>query len=694
MRHKERRAESVAQKRSPTHKELRGWLVGANAGNQGAERWGDFQSSLVDDAAKASSLERLSEDLEHFGVAAHAIDGAEVEDHQPSPGAGFTGRKSREVLSSSESSANNSSFRETGRPHTSHGNALPSSTDPSNVYTYTDRFGNSNSRPKSFFSASPTSTSGGLPTLLTQVRGEATDRPRTSPGFKYGARLGTARSSTSKLLKKRRTATPGSVYSGVTQRSSGNSVRSLSEIRSSEVTFKVSDTAGGAMWKQWFKKQRTQFRSFAVRMEVAMEEARREQENVRSQQASSSDGHNTSQEGTGQTAGSPTPFMPTWATTKLLVEHLHALASAPGEFGEMQRFINQELFRCIFFDFVAPVNSNKPNPHRQSCDPTFTPGSVNSRNQNIESAAAHGDVGGEMVKLSSASRAVHRPTACRRAYFEMVFLLQARLARLQARVRFFLIASQETGTSSRKLGQRLVFNAWRAHTEKMRRLLISKLKRRMLGIWWKRWRSWQADQHMVSRIDKLLKELKMSINVNKLLHNAPTLTQLITKPDASGDLLFPADQIAEAVFTFVNRALTEVMDDSDAAGVVDMTDMHSSPAWIGRLSMADIWTAVLAAPKSTDVASTQTATMKDSFGTQTLRSLEGYAGGVSRAGNSHGPQGNEFHADVSRRIFPIAGGVMQVRMDTLCLLMCAFHCNPLLVRKSHSCWPVTCLTQC
>lgn len=349
--------------------------------------------------------------------------------------------------------------------------------------------------------------------------------------------------------------------------------------------------------------------------------------------------------------------MPTWETTKLLVEHLHALASAPGEFGEMQRFINQEVFRCIFFDFAAPANSDTAKP-LQSSGSSSDP-----------AAPARDDVGGggDMVKLNSAGgRTVkHRPIACRRAYFEMVFLLQARLARLQARVRFFLIASQETGSSSRKLGQRLVFNAWRAHTEKMRRFLISKLKRRMLGVWWKRWRNWQADQQMASRIENLLKELKMSINVNKLLRHAPTLTQLIKKPDTSGELLFPADQVAEAVFTFVNRALTEVMDDSDAAGVVDMTGMHSSPAWIGRLSMADVWTAVLAAPKSTDVASTQTATMKDSFGTQTLRSLEGYAGGVSRAGNSHGPQGNEFHADVSRRIFPIAGGVMQVREGTL-----------------------------
>ena len=49
-----------------------------------------------------------------------------------------------------------------------------------------------------------------------------------------------------------------------------------------------------------------------------------------------------------------------------------------------------------------------------------------------------------------------------------------------------------------------------------------------------------------------------------------------------------------------------------------------------------------------------------SFGTQTLTSLEGYGGGVSRAGNNHGPRGNEFHADVSARIFPVAGGLMQV----------------------------------
>jgi hypothetical protein len=32
---------------------------------------------------------------------------------------------------------------------------------------------------------------------------------------------------------------------------------------------------------------------------------------------------------------------------------------------------------------------------------------------------------------------------------------------------------------------------------------------------------------------------------------------------------------------------------------------------------------------------------------------------VPSGGNSHGPSGNEFHANVANRCFPIAGGLMQ-----------------------------------
>jgi hypothetical protein len=166
----------------------------------------------------------------------------------------------------------------------------------------------------------------------------------------------------------------------------------------------------------------------------------------------------------------------------------------------------------------------------------------------------------------------------------MVFLLQSRLERLQTRVRFFLLASQEAGSTSRMLGLRFVFNAWRAHTERMRTMLIARLKRRMLGVWWRAWRKWHADQHMSKRMRQLLAELEASVDIAKVMESTPTLVRVCASPGStqSGGLLYEPRRLAHAVFVLVDKALKEVMEDADAVKLVDMTDMHQSPDWIAR----------------------------------------------------------------------------------------------------------------
>ena len=571
------------QQRRSSHAPIRSWLVGDEV-DKDSERWNKFQESLITDSADAASLEAIGQDLEKFGLQSHTANNSRPSSHiEPMP------RLLTPTLQT--------------RPHTVQG--LPSE---ENTFSYTDRFGATSSRPRSFFAASAGS---GLPNIVDQARSKSPNtnglgwRPSTSNSVRFGNK---------RRYKARSPSKP--VYAG----------GSRSHTKLTDVTYKASDTAAGGAWKAWFKKQSSRFRSFAVKMQVAMEEARRSQQRSSPNPSSESDALST-------VAPSST-FLPSWTTTKLLVDHLHALGKAPGEFGEIQRYLNREIFRCIFFDFSTPT-------------PTPTGASSNQPENGDNQDAA----------LASGNKGPNLP--CRRTFFEMVFLLQARFKRLQAKVRFFLVASQETGDNSRKLGKRLVFNAWKAHTERMRRSLIDKLKRRMLGIWWKTWRTWHAEQKMAQRIQRLTAELKRSINIHRLLQNTPHLLQLCAT-DHRGTLRFDAKNIAVAVFQLAERTAQDIMADTDAFQVIDAGDMHTGIDWLGKVSAANVWTTVLASQKSTEVASTQTEAQKASFGSQTLASVEGYGGGVSHAGNSHGPTGNAFHADVSARLFPILGGILQV----------------------------------
>lgn len=134
----------------------------------------------------------------------------------------------------------------------------------------------------------------------------------------------------------------------------------------------TSTGVGGEAWRRWFRRHREAFRSLAVRIQVCLQEQ------------STKLYHDASDSGTTR--------KPDRLTTQTLVRLLKDLSNAPGEMGQMQRTLNREILRCIFYDFS-------------------------------EDGAQDGPL--------------------RRSYHEIVFFLEKQLKRMRARVRFFL---QETET--------------------------------------------------------------------------------------------------------------------------------------------------------------------------------------------------------------------------------------------------------
>ena len=128
------------------------------------------------------------------------------------------------------------------------------------------------------------------------------------------------------------------------------------------------DVGGDAYWKRWFESHREAFRSLSLKMQVRLHE----------QSAKAYD------------AGESGTRKPDRLTTQTVVRLLGDLSDAPGEMGRLQRMLNREILRCIFYDF---------------------------RDSDYDSGGA-----------------MH----LRRSFYELVAFLEKRLKTMKARVRFFL----------------------------------------------------------------------------------------------------------------------------------------------------------------------------------------------------------------------------------------------------------------
>jgi hypothetical protein len=425
-------------RRGSHSEQLRTWLKGESS-HAGADRWRSFQSSLIDEAQHTvaftdqygSSIVSGEPDLGNQQDEQHHPQHADNQQpdhhhhhqllHQPvQPEQQQQQQDHYDALLLQQQLQQLQQQQQQPPPHTAPAGG----------------------RSKAFFSAS---ASAGLPTILNQAQ----------------AKKGGGRGSHSSQAQPLTTA--------------------------QQVTFRASDAAGGVAWKSWFAKQRNAFRSFAIKLQVATEEARCEQLRLSGGRSGGGGGRSSGSDGAAAaaaagsaaggdgalaadaTAAASWAVKPTWGTTKLLVEHLHALAQAPGDVGQMQRFLNQEIFRCIFFDFAeAEVKQRVQLLQLQQQQ------EISSDNLGDEEVARIGTQrhvrksvsGGDHSSSSVTVQVV--PSACRRGYFEMVFELQSRLKRLQSRVRFFLIASNETQASTKQTVLRLVFTAWAAHVRACR----------------------------------------------------------------------------------------------------------------------------------------------------------------------------------------------------------------------------------
>ena len=126
--------------------------------------------------------------------------------------------------------------------------------------------------------------------------------------------------------------------------------------------------AGADAWKRWFQRHREAFRSLSLKMQVRLHEQ-------------SAKAHDADEWGTRK---------PDRLTTQTVVRLLGDLSDAPGEMGQLQKMLNREILRCIFYDF------------------------------------RDGDYDGP------------GPMRLRRTFYELVVFLEKRLKRMKARVRFFL----------------------------------------------------------------------------------------------------------------------------------------------------------------------------------------------------------------------------------------------------------------